>query len=160
MANWDQAPQIEGLPEVLAKLAGAGVEITARAEAALEAGAEVIASAAKANLAEHTWTGRLAESMQVRPRGPLLMVVRSATPGGSALEYGWTSKAGLQPPSGKRSRLRKWLSAQGADPSLAFVVARRIGETGYGFAPTHWLSRAGEESTPEVLGTLVEATRL
>lgn len=162
MANWADAINIEGLPEVMTSLALHDAEAIARTEAALHAGGDIVAAAAKANLSGHRWSGRLESKIEVRERGPLTVVVRSATPGGRPLEVGWSSTTGKQPPSGPRSRLVKWLGSKGvAEPrSVAFVVARSIGRRGYGFAPLHWMERAAEESSPGVLAAVEGAARI
>lgn len=161
MANWADTPLI-GLPETLAKLDVKEVEIGAKAVAGLHEGADLIVAAAKANLSGHRWTGRIEDKISVQSRGPLLLIVRSATPGGSALEYGWSSRAGLQPPSGPRSRLVKWLGAHGAtDPKrMAFAVARQIGKQGYTFAPLHWMGNAVRDTEPAFLAAVERSVTL
>ncbi len=154
--------RVEGVAEVLAALSVADAEIIARAELVLRSGAEVVAAVAKGNVSEHNWSGRLANKIQVKQTGPLEMSVGSRSPEARPLEFGWTSSVGKQPPSGPRSRLVKWLSAEGvAEPQrVAFLVARKIGKDGYGFPATHWLGRAAETSGPEVVAAMHREMRV
>ncbi len=165
MANLNVGPaafRVEGVTEVLAALSVADAEIIARAEVVLRAGADVVAAVAKGNVSEHNWSGRLANKIQVKVTAPLELSVGTRSPEGRPLEFGWTSSIGKQPPSGPRSRLVKWLTAEGvAEPRrVAFLVARKIGTSGYGFPPTHWLGRAAETSGPEVVAAMHREMRV
>ncbi|MGH2512365.1 MAG: hypothetical protein ACRDGQ_06735 [Candidatus Limnocylindrales bacterium] len=151
---------IEGLTGVMAKLSAEDAIISAKAGVALHLGAEVMATAAKANVAGHTWSGRLAGDIAVRDLSPLLVTVGARKPEAKPLEYGWTSEAGKRPPSSNRSRLLKWMHTKGIDPKLAFVIARKIGQSGYSFGPTNWLENAGKTVGAGLLGAIETAIRI
>lgn len=161
MANRN-AFRVVGVTEVLAALTAADAEIVARATLALRAGAEVVAVVAKGNVVGHNWTGRLERKIVVKEKGSLQVSVGSRSPEARPLEFGWTSGNGKRPPSGPRSRLVKWLTAQGVEEprKVAFLVARKIAKDGYSFAPVHWLGGAAKTSGPAVVEAMRREMRI
>lgn len=73
---------------------------------------------------------------------------------GQALRYRYTTKAGTW-----AARNRAGASQDAQVRSIAFLVARKIGRSGYSFAPLDWAHRGLEAARPHLRGIILAALR-
>ncbi len=140
-----------------------------RARDGLPAAGAAVQAAARANLAEHRFRGTAEEATTVSPvrsEGDEDVVTVGVhdlglAPHARALEFGWRSRTGRQPPSAPIAAwgLERGIVDEREAPGFGFVVARRIGRTGFSFGALHFLGRAAEEATPAVAGAIESAAR-
>jgi len=137
MATGQPTITIKGQKEVLAALAKqAGTTFPAKMSAGLREAADYVELSAKAVLAPHHWLGTTEAGIHVnepiiQPDGTVTVEVGSDSPQARAIEAGWYSSGGQQPPA---DALEAWATSRGITPqagqsvkSMAFVMARAIG---------------------------------
>ena len=128
---------ISGQKELLAKLAQeAGVTFPEKMSVGLREASAYVEAAAKSKVAPHHWQGSTEAGIHayppvILPDGSVTVEVGSDSPQARAIEAGWYSSGGHQPPA---DALAAWASSRGIQPApgqtpagLGFVMARAIG---------------------------------
>lgn len=147
-----------------------------RAEEGLAEAGEIIQEAARANLDPYAYNYTASDQTTVSKvsrigeTSEITVGVHDLglAPHARALEFGWKSATGKQPPT---EPIAEWLEVKlGVDPQkspgIAFVIARRIGHGdatrpggGFSFGALHWLQRAADDNADLVGSTIADAAK-
>ena len=141
-----------------------------RADEGLLTGAAIIRDAAKDNVETHHFHGTAADATEVGrlELGDEIDTVDvgvldlSNAPHARALEYGWKSETGMQPPV---EPIAEWALERGivdddkSARSFGFAVARKIATEGFSFDKLSWLGDAATASIPAVEAAVVDAAK-
>jgi len=172
---------VSGQKKVLAELAAAlGPKLTAKAVIGLRESALLVEATAKAGVAPHHWRGTTeagihAHNTTIMPDGSVTVDVGTKSPQARALEAGWFSSGGMQPPA---DALEAWATSRGIAPQtgqstkgMAFVMARAIGGASTGNAPArrygyamgalHYLKKSvARKNKAAILAILIRALKV
>ena len=142
-----------------------------QATQALRRGAGVIRAEARRNISRggkkgHRWTGDLEKDIRVGAvrRLPYMISIRvgighfAQYPVGHSFEYGWHGRRKRQPPT---APIQIWVQSKLgiADDKkakrVAFLIARKIGKSGYSFGEDHFIRDAAATGVPAATAIIV-----